>query len=108
MLDDTTLLQRIERLLADGLATQVLPRAYSSDEVSALCRRLQNVAPDDVQGKLVIAGFTPTPYVDSAEVDAIEQSCATCMYFERHRNFCAYPQLMLPVAAEWSCILWRI
>jgi len=107
-MSDDTLLTRIERLLAEGLQTEWAHRAYTSDAVDEACRRLQALAADDLEGKLAVAGFTLEPFVDAADEDGIEQSCATCMYFERHRGFCALPQLMLPVRAQWSCILWRI
>ena len=56
----------------------------------------------------MLAGFLRQAYVDPTDPDGIEQACSTCMYFERHRGFCALPELMLPVEPEWSCILWRI
>ena len=108
MADDDTLLARIDRLLADGLQTRWSRRAYASNDVNALCGRLQTLAADDLEAKLVAAGFLRTPYVDGDDADGIEQSCATCMYFERHRRFCALPELQLPVEAKWSCTLWRI
>lgn len=45
---------------------------------------------------------------DDALRHGIEHACATCLYYERHRRFCNLPELMLPVEAEWSCIVWRI
>ena len=108
MSDDDALRAQIDRLLAGGLQTESAHRAYASDEVTATCRRLQGVPPDDVAAKLVIAGFARRPFIHPNDEDRIEQSCATCMYFERHRQFCALPELMLLVRAEWSCILWRI
>jgi hypothetical protein len=101
-------LEQIEGLLGAGLVTQWRERAYTSEDVNNACRRLQALAADDVQGRLVLAGFTTTPYVAPDDTDQIEQSCATCMYFERHREFCALPELMLPVRPQWSCVLWRI
>jgi hypothetical protein len=91
--DEADVLQRIDQLLVDGLATDWTERAYTSE---------------DLNGRLVVAGFTQTPYVAPEDADGIEQSCATCMYFERHRGWCNLAELMLPVKAEWSCILWRI
>ena len=108
MADGDPLLARIDRALAGGLQTQWSPRAYASDDVKMLCRRLQAVAAGDLDAKLIIAGFMREPYVDGDDADGIEQSCATCMYFERHRRFCALPELQLPVEAKWSCTLWRI
>ena len=108
MVDDDLPRARIARALADGLQTQTTPRAYDSDEVNALCRHLQALAPGDLEARLVIAGFTLDPYVDPGDTDGIEQSCATCMYYERHRRYCALPELQLPVEPRWSCTLWRI
>lgn len=107
-MEEPALLAHIETLMADGLATAWKTRAYTFDDVSAVTARLQALAPDDLQGRLVVAGFTPVPYVAPDDEDGIEQSCATCMYFERHRGWCNLAELMLPVKAAWSCILWRI
>lgn len=108
MIDESALLDHIGRLLADGLATHWLPRAYDSEQINTLTAALQALAPDDLHGRLVLAGFTASPYVAPEDDDGLEQSCATCMYFERHRGWCNVPELMLPVKAEWSCVLWRI
>jgi len=105
---DAELLQRIDQLLSGGLQTDSQARAYSSDEVGTVIAALQQVSPGDLQGRLRKAGFTLHPYVGPEDPDAIEQSCATCMYFERHRGVCDLPELLLPVKPEWSCILWRI
>jgi hypothetical protein len=107
-IDDEELLARIGQLLAEGLVTAHNERAYSSDEVNAVTARLQALAPGDLQNRLVVAGFTARPYAAPDDTDAMEQSCATCMYFERHRGWCNLSELLLPVKAEWSCILWRI
>jgi hypothetical protein len=107
-MDEPAVLERIGELMAGGLATAWQERAYTSEQVLAATAALQALAPDDVPGRLVTAGFTPTPYAAPDDADGIEQSCATCMYFERNRGWCNLPELMLPVKAEWSCILWRI
>lgn len=107
-MSDDALRTRIERRLSAGLQTDWRRRADTSAEVDALCRRLQGLSADEIDAKLAIAGFTLEPYVDPADADGIEQSCATCMYFERHRKFCDLPALMLPVDPAWSCALWRI
>lgn len=107
-MSDDALRTWIEQRLSTGLQTEWRPRAYASDQIAAVCQRLQHLSADDAEGKLVTAGFTLEPYVDPGDADSIEQSCATCMYFERHRRFCALPELMLPVEPEWSCTLWRI
>ena len=107
-MDDDALRARIDGLLAGGLATESAARAYSSDEVCAVCQRLQGLAADDLQARLVVAGFTTEPYVAPDDEDGIEQGCSLCMYYERHRKFCDLPEVRLPVEPEWSCILWRI
>lgn len=106
-MDEADVRQRIDQLLAGGLVTEWTERAYSSEQAIAVTAQLQAAA-DDLTGRLVLAGFTLTPYVAPEDADGIEQSCATCMYFERHRGWCNLAELMLPVKAEWSCILWRI
>ena len=107
-MSDETQRARIDALLSAGLRTESDRRAYTSDEVNVVCRRLQGLAADAVEAKLVVAGFMLQPFVAPDDADGIEQSCATCMYFERHRKFCTLPELMLPVEPTWSCILWRI
>jgi hypothetical protein len=106
--DESALLDHIGRLLAGGLATHSAERAYTSEQVNDVTARLQALAVGDVTGRVVEAGFTDKPYVAPDDADGIEQSCATCMYFERHRGWCNLAELMLPVRAQWSCILWRI
>ena len=95
---------RLAKLLADGLDTEVEPRAYTHEHVLELIKRLRQINPEDVAEKLKLAGFTLTPY--GSEDD--EQSCETCMYYQVHRRFCELPELMLPVEPQWSCRLWRI
>lgn len=99
--------ERLASLLASGLETQWKRRAYSSEEIARVLERLQRLAPDDYAAKLREAGFTATPYRPPENGD-LEQCCATCMYFERHKQFCDLPELELPVKPEWSCVLWRI
>lgn len=103
-MDDAHLRSRLAELLAGGLDTSPDVRAYTSGEVNRVVAELQKLVSDDYAGKLKVAGFTGTPY-DAYE---LEQSCATCMYYVVHRQFCELPELMLPVRPEWSCRLWRI
>jgi len=100
---DGSVRDQIAALLQGGLKTEVWPRAESSEDVVALVQRLHSVA-DDLQGKLVAAGFTD--HVITA--DGLDQPCETCMYYLVNRRFCVLPELMVPVEAEWSCRLWRI
>ena len=102
--DDDALRATIARMLASGLQTEVWPRAATSEMVNGIIARLRSEAGDDLERKLVIAGFTDHPI----EADDIEQPCETCMYYLVHRRFCELPELMLPVDPDWSCRLWRI
>jgi hypothetical protein len=98
---------KVEAMLAAGPDTDWKQRAYTGADIQRVLAALSALAPDDVNGKLRVAGFTVKPYV-GAEDPEIEQSCRTCMYYEAHRRYCALPELKLPVEPEWSCILWRI
>ncbi len=104
--DCDVLRDRLSSLLQDGLETESRERAYTSQAVNAIVARLQALRPGDEAGKLRVAGFTARAY--ECVEEEITQSCATCMYFELHRQFCALPELQLPVRPEWSCRLWRI
>lgn len=101
---DTTQRNRIRSLLRGGLKTRWLERAYTSESVNAVVAELQRIPQDALGERLQVAGFTLHPY--AAEDSA--QACATCMYYEVHRRFCAIPELLLPVDPDWSCRLWRI
>ncbi len=105
--DDAALRSTIDELLGGGLATESAERAYDSAQVNDRIARLAQIPDADLRSKLIVAGFGREPRI--AESDGgLEQSCATCMYFEAHRQFCALPELRLPVEARWSCVLWRI
>jgi len=95
---------RLETLLRGGMRTRWLDRTDTSEKVNQVVAELQAIAPDAYVERLRVAGFTLHAYA----ADDIAQSCATCMYYEMHRQFCALPELMLPVRPEWSCRLWRI
>lgn len=103
MTEVKTRLEDVRSLLADGLKTEVFPRADSAEETQAIVGRLR-AAGDDLVAKLVIGGFTLT----TIEHGGIEQPCETCMYYLVHRRHCELPELDLPVEPEWSCRLWRI
>lgn len=105
---DDALRHRIATLLSGALNPPWTERALTQETFDAIVRALQDLRTDDLVGKLVIGGFTLKPYVLPDDPDGIEHSCATCLYYERHRRFCNLPELMLPVEAEWSCIVWRI
>ena len=101
---DETLRAEIARRLKDGLATEVWPRADTSERVNEVIARLQAAPADDLDAKLRIAGFTD----HTITAHEMEQPCETCMYYLVRREFCDLPELMLPVAPHWSCRLWRI
>ena len=107
--DDATR-DRIARLLTGGAINPAwTERALSQDTVDTVLRALQGLRPDDLVGKLVVAGFTLRPYqVKDGEDSSVEHACWSCIYYERHRRFCKLPELMLPVEPQWSCIVWRI
>ena len=98
--------EALEALLRGGLQTEWTRRAYGDDDIAAVTRELDALDPDDVEGRLRVAGFTLQPY--QREGATIEESCRTCMYYARHREWCWLPALKLPVRPEWSCRLWRI
>lgn len=104
MTDMDALRRSIAGRLAAGLQTEVWPRAGASEEVNAIVHRLQVEARDDLEKKLVIAGFTD----HTIEAEEMPQPCETCMYYKVHAKFCDLPELMLPVEPNWSCRLWRI
>lgn len=97
----------IRSTLAGGLQTQWRDRAYESAQVRSKVAALQAIAPDELEDKLRVAGFTLKPYV-ADEAPEIEQACRTCMYYESHRRYCDLPELKLGVEPEWSCVLWRV
>ena len=104
---DDMLRFELEATLRKGLKTEVEPRAYEHDQVLDIVSRLQMLAKEDYNKKLICAGFTLTPY-RTGENEEEGQACETCMYFLVHRRFCELPELMLPVEETWSCRLWRI
>lgn len=101
---DDALREEIAGKLKSGLETEAWPRAETSEMVNQVVARLREEAGDDLTAKLVIAGVTD----HTVEAEEIEQPCETCMYYLVHRRFCELPELMIPVAPEWSCRLWRI
>ncbi len=105
--DDDKLRHHLRQLLESGLETVVEPRAYEHEQILEIISRLQQLAPDDYKNKLILGGFTLTPYFPTDDEDDA-QACDTCMYYKVHRKFCELPELMLPVEPEWSCRLWRI
>ena len=110
--EDGMLRVQLAGLLDNGLDTEWRQRAYVSEEVVGVKTRLLQVAQNDYVSKLKIGGFTTHPYIPPQAAShpgtEIEQSCATCMYYERNRKYCCLPELDFPVGPKWSCVLWRI
>ncbi len=97
----------IAAALQGRLVTNSRQRAYSDAEIRRVIDALQALAPDDLESRLRVAGFTLQPFVGDEDPE-IEQACGTCMYFESHRRWCSLPELKLGVEPDWSCILWRV
>ena len=102
--EDDELRERIAGLLGSDLDTESFPRADDSAAAEEVADRLREEAADDVERKLIIGGWTDRP----VEVDGVEQSCGSCMYYLSNRRWCDQPELDLPAEPEWSCRLWRI
>jgi hypothetical protein len=102
-----TLRVRLAELMRSGAETDWRQRAYTDPAIRERLEQLQSLEPSDYAMKLKIAGFTTRPYHPPERVE-LEQSCATCMYYARHRKYCELPELDMPVLPRWSCVLWRI
>jgi len=105
---DDALRKEIEALLSSGLETHWKDRAETSEEAAEIARTLQDVTASDVRTKLVVAGFLVHPYEPETDTTGLKEACETCMYFEQHALMCVFPELQLPVEAQWSCVLWRV
>jgi hypothetical protein len=100
--DDARLRTEIGALLRGGLQTQTEPFPETDKEFEKLLVELRQLAPDDLKGKLVISGFTETPYGPD------QMRCQECIYYLVHRKWCDLPELAVPVEPDWWCRLWRI
>jgi|SRR5690242_8332884 hypothetical protein len=94
--------QRIAQMLARGLKTQTEPFPETDREFSQILVQLKDLPPNDLEGKLVVSGFTDTPYGPD------DMRCQECMYYLVHRKWCDLPELAVPVEPNWWCRLWRI
>lgn len=103
---DGVLRAQISQILQDGLETLWQQRACDSESFNTIAAELSGLAPNDLSGKLRVAGFTLQAFADAGE--GLVMACETCMYYEIHRQYCALPALKLPVKREWSCRMWRI
>jgi hypothetical protein len=70
---DDELRNKLGAMLTAGLHTDWENRAYTSEQVTAVVARLQDLAPDDYEQKLIIGGFTDHPYV----IEEMPQACDT-------------------------------
>jgi hypothetical protein len=100
--DDPKLRERITKMLAAGLHTDVEPFPPTEKEFAEIAARLRALAPDDVEQKLVIGGFMDHPYGPD------NWRCADCIYYLANRKWCDLPELAVPVEADWYCRLWRM
>jgi hypothetical protein len=74
----------------------------SDDSFHEVADQLRATA--DMKKRAVIAGLIHTPI----EVDGMEQSCESCIYFLPRSFWCDLPELNIPVDPEWYCKLWRV
>ncbi len=100
--DETATREKIAKLLADGLKTRTEPFPETQTEFAAILAELRDLAPDDLEGKLVVSGTLDHPYGEA------QQRCLECMYFLVNRKWCDIPERSIPVEPEWWCRLWRI
>ncbi|MEZ5829681.1 MAG: hypothetical protein R3D05_00705 [Dongiaceae bacterium] len=92
----------VSAMLASGLKTKVEPFPETEKEFAAILDELRALPPDDVKGRLVIAGFVDHP------VGPDRQRCQECIYYLVHRKWCDIPEISLPAEPDWWCRLWRI
>ena len=100
--DTDSVLQRIKDKLASGLETQTEPFPETAAEFAKILDQLRELDEDDLEGRLVIGGFTDHPYGPD------QMRCQECIYFLVHRKWCDLPELSVPVEPEWWCRLWKI
>jgi hypothetical protein len=100
--ENSDLLQAMADMMADGLKTQVEPFPETEKEFNEILLELRELAPTDLEGKLVIGGFIDHPYGPE------KMRCMECMYFLVNRKWCDLPELSVPVEPDWWCRLWRI
>jgi hypothetical protein len=100
--EESALRDRIGAMLANGLKTQTEPFPETEREFGNLLAELRAMRTDDLEGKLVLSGFTDTPYGPD------QMRCQECMYYLVHRKWCDLPELAVPVEPNWWCRLWRI
>lgn len=100
--DAEELLRTISGLLQNGLMTKTEPFPDTEREFAQILDELRALEPDDIEGRLVVAGFVDHPYGPD------QQRCQECIYFLVHRKWCDIPEVSLPAEPDWWCRLWRI
>ncbi len=97
---DKELLSSIAKMLDAGLKTVTEPVPEDNFEFDVIVKQLALIPADDVENKLVVAGFVNHPKDD--------MRCLECMYYLNHRKWCNLPEINLAAESEWWCRLWRI
>lgn len=100
--DDDRLRDQIGAMMGAGLKTLTEPFPETDKEFGELLADVRELAPEDLQGKLVLTGFVDKPYGPD------QMRCQECMYYLVHRKWCDLPELAVPVEPDWWCRLWRI
>lgn len=100
--DSDALIKEIDELLKSGLKTQTEPFPETEKQFSEILDQLRSLDPDDIEGRLVVAGFVNHPYGPD------QQRCQECIYYLVHRKWCDIPEVSLPCEPDWWCRLWRI
>jgi hypothetical protein len=96
------LARMMSKLMAAGLETKVEPFPPTEREFAKIVDELRALEPNDIKGKLIVAGFMDHPY-------GLENwRCADCIYYLANRRWCDLPELALPVEPDWYCRLWRM
>jgi hypothetical protein len=96
------LLKQMAEMMASGLQTAVEPFPETEREFGAIIDELRALAPDDVTGKLVVAGFLDRPWGPE------KLRCQECISYLVNRKWCDIPEVSLPAEPDWYCKLWRI
>ena len=78
--EEERLRHHIGEVLSQGLKTQTEPFPETQVEFAQLLSDLRKKDPDDLEGKLDLAGFTDKPYGPD------EMRCLECMYYLVHRK----------------------
>ena len=100
--DADHLLSEITKQLDDGLKTMTEPFPETAKEFSEILDELGTLPPNDLTGRLIVAGFVNRPFGPE------QRRCQECIYYLVHRKWCDIPEVSLPCEPDWWCRLWRI